>query len=206
MGLYDIAVAVGEAAAAQGEASVALGNNSVAGGSNSIAIGNGAMAAKNNQVVLGNAGQVQSSTAAQSGTVRIVTIDDNGTLGTSVSVESLATANQLANTNAQVANFGAATASNATQINSLRNEYNRHEERLDEAEDGIAMALSMETPVIPSGKRYAMAFGTGYYNKSTAVSASFAGRVNDSTTISAGAGIGADTGKVGARGGVSFAW
>ena len=54
----------------------------MAGGMNSIAIGNGAMAAKTNQVVLGSAGQVQSSTAAQSGTVRIVTIDDNGTLGT----------------------------------------------------------------------------------------------------------------------------
>ncbi len=54
----------------------------MAGGMNSIAIGNGAMAAKTNQVVLGSTGQVQSSTAAQSGTVRIVTIDDNGTLGT----------------------------------------------------------------------------------------------------------------------------
>ena len=54
----------------------------MASGMNSIAIGDGAMAAKNNQIVLGKAGQVQSSTAAQSGTVRIVTIDDNGTLGT----------------------------------------------------------------------------------------------------------------------------
>lgn len=54
----------------------------MAGGMNSIAIGNEAKTTKNNQVVLGSAGQVQSSTASQSGTVRIVTIDDNGTLGT----------------------------------------------------------------------------------------------------------------------------
>ncbi|MBI0425717.1 YadA-like family protein [Psychrobacter sp. NG27] len=68
------------------------------------------------------------------------------------------------------------------------------------------MALSMETPVIPSGKKYAMTIGTGYYNSSTAISASFAGRVSDSVTISTGAGFGTDTGKVGARGGVTFAW
>ena len=39
-------------------------------------------AANRNQVVLGNAGQVNASTASQSGTVKIVTIDENGTLGT----------------------------------------------------------------------------------------------------------------------------
>lgn len=61
---------------------LAIGNKSMAGGMNSIAIGNEAKTTKNNQIVLGNAGQVQSSTASQSGTVRIVTIDDNGTLGT----------------------------------------------------------------------------------------------------------------------------
>ena len=54
----------------------------MAGGLNSIAIGNRAIAANRNQVVLGSAGQVKASTASQSGTVRIVTIDDNGTLGT----------------------------------------------------------------------------------------------------------------------------
>ncbi|WP_143505716.1 YadA-like family protein [Psychrobacter sp. Cmf 22.2] len=68
------------------------------------------------------------------------------------------------------------------------------------------MALSFETPVIPSDKRYAMTIGTGYYSGGSALSTSFAGRLNDSTTISAGAGVGLDTGKVGARGGVTFAW
>jgi len=177
--------AVGEAAQAQGAGSVSLGNQSTAGGTNSIAIGNGANAAGDNQIVLGNAGQLQASTASQSGGTNIVTTDANGTLGTSVSIDSLATSQQFSD---------------------LRRQYNRQEDRLEEAEDGIAMALSMETPVIPSGKRYAMGFGTGYYNGSTAVSASFAGRATDSVTISAGAGVGADTGKVGARGGVTFAW
>ena len=177
--------AVGEAAVAQGAGSVALGNQSAAGGSNSIAIGNGANASNDNQVVLGNTGQLQASTGSQTGGTNIVTTDANGTLGTSVSVDSLAT---------------------SRQFNDLRSRYDRQEDRLDEAEDGIAMALSMETPVIPSGKRYAMGFGTGYYNNSTAVSASFAGRASDSVTISAGAGYGTDSGKVGARGGVTFAW
>ena len=177
--------AIGEDSAAQGAGSVSLGNKSVASGTNSIAIGNGANAAGDNQIVLGNAGQLQASTASQSGGTNLVTTDANGTLGTSVSIDSLATSQQFSD---------------------LRRQYNRQEDRLEEAEDGIAMALSMETPVIPSGKRYAMGFGTGYYNGSTAVSASFAGRATDSVTISAGAGVGADTGKVGARGGVTFAW
>ncbi|MBP6495788.1 MAG: YadA-like family protein [Psychrobacter sp.] len=68
------------------------------------------------------------------------------------------------------------------------------------------MALALETPVIPSGKRYAMTIGTGYYNGGSALSTSFASRLSDSMSISAGAGIGLDTGKVGARGGVTFAW
>ena len=177
--------AVGEAAAAAGAGSVSLGNQSTAGGTNSIAIGNGVTAAADNQIALGNAGQLQASTAAQTGTTNLVTTDANGTLGTSVSVDSLAT---------------------SRQFNDLRSRYDRQEDRLDEAEDGIAMALSMETPVIPAGKRYAMSFGTGYYNSSSALSTSFAGRMSESMTISAGAGVGLDTGKVGARGGVTFAW
>ena len=111
----------------------------------------------------------------------------------------LATTAQLANTSAQLA-----TAS--TQIADLNRRTENQEERLDEVEDGVAMALAMETPVIPSGKRYAMTLGGGFYNQGSAVTTSFAGRVNDNVTISAGAGVGADTGKVGARGGVTFAW
>ena len=54
----------------------------MASGLNSIAIGNGVKATNKHQVVLGNAGQVKSSTASQTGQVSIVTIDENGTLGT----------------------------------------------------------------------------------------------------------------------------
>ena len=179
------AQAFGHLANASGVRSTAVGEAATAGGLNSIAIGNQASAASDNQIALGGAGQLQASTTSQSGNTNIVTTDANGTLGTSVSVDSLAT---------------------SRQFNDLRSEYNRQEDRLDEAEDGIAMALSLETPVIPSGKRYAMSFGTGYYNSSSALSTSFAGRLSDSMTISAGAGVGLDTGKVGARGGVTFAW
>ncbi|MFZ3074573.1 MAG: YadA-like family protein, partial [Psychrobacter glacincola] len=200
------AQAFGHLANASGVRSTAVGEAANAGGLNSIAIGNQASASSDNQIALGGAGQLQASTATQAGNTNIVTTDANGTLGTSVSVASLATANQLANTDTQVANLSASSASNTRQINSLQNQYNRQEDRLDEVEDGIAMALALETPVIPSGKRYAMTVGTGYYSGGSALSTSFAGRVNDSITVSAGAGYGFDTGKVGARSGVTFAW
>ena len=109
----------------------------------------------------------------------------NGTIGISVSVDPLAT---------------------RAEFTDLRRMYNDHDDRLDEAEDGIALALSMETPMIPSGKQYAMTMGTGYYNSSNAISAAFAGHINDSMSFSTGAGFGTDTGKFGARGGMTFAW
>ncbi len=186
------AQAFGHLASATGVRSTAVGEAAAAGGLYSIAIGNQSSAANDNQIAIGGAGQLQASTASQTGSTNIVTTDANGTLGTSVSVTSLATVNQLANTNMQVSD--------------LRSQYNRQEERLDEAEDGIAMALALETPVIPSGKRYAMTIGTGYYNGGSALSTSFASRLSDTMSISAGAGVGLDTGKVGARGGVTFAW
>ena len=134
----------------------------MASGMGSVSMGNESMASGMNSIAIGN-----------------------GTIGISVSVDSLAT---------------------RAEFTDLRRMYNDHDDRLDEAEDGIALALSMETPMIPSGKQYAMTMGTGYYNSSNAISAAFAGHINDSMSFSTGAGFGTDTGKFGARCGMTFAW
>ncbi|MEQ1689324.1 MAG: YadA-like family protein, partial [Sphingopyxis sp.] len=60
---------------------------------------------------------------------------------------------------------------------------------------------SMETPSLASDATWGFSGGIGYYNHRTAGSMAFTARVSPHATISAGVGLGFDSGEVGARGG-----
>jgi len=70
----------------------------------------------------------------------------------------------------------------------------------------VALALAMEAPQLPPGARYGVSGGIGYYGDRVAASAAFAARLGERTSFSAGAGLGFESGKVGARAGLQHAW
>jgi hypothetical protein len=74
------------------------------------------------------------------------------------------------------------------------------------ANEGVAMALAMESPDLPAGTKIGVAGGIGYYQNRLAGTASFAARVGTNASFSAGVGLGFDSGEVGARAGFQAAW
>ena len=74
------------------------------------------------------------------------------------------------------------------------------------ANEGVAMALAMESPIIMPGKTMGVAGGFGYYNERVAGSASVGFRVSESTVFTGGVGVGFDSGEVGARAGFQSSW
>ena len=83
------AIAIGTDATATAPSAVALGNNAAATHQGSTAIGASSQSTAANQVTLGGTGSsvrigdIDASTAAQSGPVAIATVDANGTIGRS---------------------------------------------------------------------------------------------------------------------------
>ena len=68
------------------------------------------------------------------------------------------------------------------------------------------MALAMESPYLPAGTTFGVAGGIGYYQNRLAGTASMAARVGTNASVSAGVGLGFDSGEVGARAGFQAAW
>ena len=74
------------------------------------------------------------------------------------------------------------------------------------ANEGVAMGLAMETPALPADANFGISGGMGYFNNATAASMAATARVSEKATLSAGVGIGFETGEVGARGGFQVVW
>ena len=65
------------------------------------------------------------------------------------------------------------------QTTTLFNLANVNHREIRKANEGVAMALAMESPQLPAGTRFGVAGGVGYYNHRTAATASFAARIGD---------------------------
>ena len=68
------------------------------------------------------------------------------------------------------------------------------------------MALAMESPILMPGTNFGVSGGLGYFQERVAGSAAFAARVGSNTAVSAGVGVGFDSGEVGGRAGFQMAW
>ena len=190
-----------------------MGNQSAARGANSVAIGNGAVAANDGQVVIAGLG---TSTASQTGTIFAVTTDTNGTLGRSAlaTTASVAAANTAiaANTaaigtaNANIASLQTLTSNQTAQINTLFGQTAELRDAVDRASEGVAMALAMESPMLPAGTNFGLSGGVGYYDDQAAGTLAVSARVGTNMSVGAGVGVGFDSGEVGARGGFQIAW
>ena len=144
-------------------------------------------------------GDMAASTAAQVGDTAIVTTDSTGTLGAGMAVADIATKSDLASLQGQI-------DTNSGKISQLFDLTSQNKEAIRKANEGVAMALAMESPSLQPGQRMALSGGIGYYENQGAATMALSARVSDNAYLSAGVGIGFNSGSVGARGGFQIAW
>jgi hypothetical protein len=75
-----------------------------------------------------------------------------------------------------------------------------------EANEGVAMALAMDSPSIPAGATFALSGGVGYFKNRAAFAAAISAAVGEMSSVSAGIGYGLNSNDIGARGGFQIAW
>jgi autotransporter adhesin len=74
------------------------------------------------------------------------------------------------------------------------------------ANEGVAMALAMDSPAVPAGAHVAVSGGVGYWRNRAAAAAAVSFAVGPMSSVSAGVGFGFDSSHVGARAGFQAAW
>ena len=121
----------------------------------------------------------------------MVTVDGSGTLGRDTT--------SLGSINGSIAGLQGQTGT----LFDLQRQDRRD---IHKANEGVAMALAMDTPNIPAGAHFAVSGGGGYYQNRGAVTAAIAAAIGPMSQISAGVGVGTSSGEVGARAGFQFAW
>jgi trimeric autotransporter adhesin len=203
-------LAVGANARADGASASAVGAGATANFANSTAIGTGAVTTRADQIVLGRKAvtangvttpgtsvtiaDIAASTAAQSGPTDVMTVDAFGTIGRDPSIR------------ASIASLNTLTAKHTADIATLFDLNDENRRQIGKANEGVAMGLAMETPALPADAKFGLSGGVGYYNNASAASMAATARVSEKATISAGLGVGFETGEVGARGGFQVVW
>jgi hypothetical protein len=197
--------ALGSGAVASAAGASAFGWGATAAYANSTALGTGAVTARANQVVLGGAGtsvtvgDIAASTAAQTVALYVATTDASGTLGKGLAVADLITKQDLAGMQDQI-------DTNTANISTLFDLTAKNSEAIKKANEGVAMALAMESPALQPGQKFALSGGVGYYEHQGSMTMALTARVSDNASVSAGMGVGFNSGSVGARGGFQIAW
>ncbi|MCX7865013.1 MAG: YadA C-terminal domain-containing protein, partial [Novosphingobium sp.] len=92
------------------------------------------------------------------------------------------------------------------QVTTLFDLTRSHDRRIDRANEGVAMALAMQTASLQPDSNFGMAGGVGYYEDRSAATLSFIGRGGSKSFVTAGVGVGFNSGSVGARGGFQIEW
>jgi len=95
---------------------------------------------------------------------------------------------------------------NTHDINTLFNLTNQNSEAIKKANEGVAMALALESPTLQPDQKIGIAGGIGYYENQGAATMAISARVSPNASISAGMGFGFNSGSVGARGGFQIGW
>jgi len=176
----DNATAIGQGALASGVNSTAIGRGaSTAGFANSVALGQGTVATAANQVNVG--GRTIGGVAA-------------GVLASD--------AVNMAQLNAAVGDITALE----DNVGVLFGQNRRQDREIGKANEGVAMALALESPAVPAGSHFALSGGIGGYQGKHALATAISAAINETTTVSAGFGYGLNSGEIGYRGGFQIAW
>jgi len=159
-----------------------LGEASSATHSGSTAIGGGAFTTRANQVVLGTSNE----------TYTLPGLSSAASTAAQAGPISLVTTDGAGN----LASDGGSTFAG---ISDNRRNIRRNEE-------GIALALAMESPFVPLSQSSAVAAGYGNFRGSSAFALSGAFRVDPNVQFNAGLGVGLNHSSIGARVGVTIGW
>ena len=94
-----------------------------------------------------------------------------------------------------------------TDVDQLHTRVGQLDSRLRIAVDGAAVAMAMAGVThLEAGERYAVSANWGFFDSANAFAFSGAARINSQVSFNGALGVGADTGKVGARAGLRFGW
>lgn len=200
--------AVGVSAQATATGATALGRLANAAHAGSTAIGANSATTADNQLVLGGTGShvrvgdIAASTSAQNAaSIGVATVDANGVLGRNTTILPAIASLQ--------SSFGSqATAISALQSDTVTLFELTQDLRSDvrEANEGVAMALALDSPTVPAGARFAASGGIGHFKKRTALAAAVSAAVGEMSSVSAGLGYGLKSKEIGARAGFQIAW
>lgn len=213
------ATAIGSNARSSGEGSTAVGRSAVSSRSlgtavgyqanvkhfGATAIGANATTTNSYEVAIGGTGSsvrigdIDNSTLMQVGPVDVVTVDANGTLGRGAAASAAAVDRMsLA--------FGQTMLAHEADIDALFDLTDQLQGGIEQANEGVAMALAMESPAVPAGASFALSGGVGNYNGRTSLALAISTAVGEKASVSAGVGVGANSGEVGTRAGFQIAW
>ncbi len=79
--------------------------------------------------------------------------------------------------------------------------------QIDTNTEGIAMAFALSgASLLPTDSSFALSLNYGHFDGSNAVAFGAAGRLDEGVYLSGGLGVGTDSGEVGGRAGLTFAW
>jgi hypothetical protein len=92
------------------------------------------------------------------------------------------------------------------QIDDLFDDNRRQDRSIGKAQEGVAMALALDSPNIPAGATFAISGGIGGYEGKHALATAISAAVGEMTTLSAGIGYGLNSGEVGYRAGFQVAF
>jgi pyruvate/2-oxoacid:ferredoxin oxidoreductase beta subunit len=115
-------------------------------------------------------------------------------------------AGNIALNSSAIAGLQTLTSTHTSQINALFGETAANRAAIDRANEGVAMALAMESPMLPGDTNFAISGGVGYFEDQGAGTMAITARIGENAAFSAGVGVGFDSGEVGARGGFQVAW
>ncbi|MGZ8350252.1 MAG: hypothetical protein ACXWU2_09505, partial [Allosphingosinicella sp.] len=205
----NLSLAAGHQAVAGGTQSTALGKNANAAQDNSTALGFGATTTAANQVTLGGAGSsvrigdIAASTAAQTGTVGVATVDASGTLGRDTTIFPAVQTLQAtsATQGAAIAAIQTVNTTQSTQIAALQAAGTTLSGRIDDlfdlrdldrrdSQQGIAAAVAFANPAMPSAPgRTSYVVNVATFRGEQAVSAGIMHRIGGGMPFAISAGF-----------------
>ena len=136
-----------------------------------------------------------------------------GTVLVQHTAQIMATSAQVAQQGVTIANMQTGMQVLNTQIAGISSKVDQlfaadavNKKAIGRANEGVALALALESPAVPADGKFALSMGAGFWEGRSAASIAMSYRIAPSATVSGGVGVGLNSGKVGGRVGFQVAW
>lgn len=213
-----IAIGTNSSAGSNGGAgAVAVGNNSFAAGAGDAAFGQNAQVQADQGTAVGNNATVQSGAVHSSAIGADATVSQDHEMVFGTKNDTYTTPGITSGLSKSRQTDGPTEVVISDQSGHLATDGGSIFKSLDEAQSGIALAISMENPDLVAGEKFGIAVNGGFYESAQAVSVSAEGVVGynvfsdgDRVAVSGAVGVGVENGRgdnvVGGRVGGQITW